>query len=103
MAFNPAPNSWLPSWSEDGTDISLPIASVPKLTAAEADGATGDIRKTLYALLDKISAHWDSLAEADRPQKMRIVKGESLSAGVITTTYYFTFLTEPSSVEVVAE
>jgi hypothetical protein len=44
MAFDPAPSSLFPSWSEDGTTISVPIASIANLTAAEADGTTGDWR-----------------------------------------------------------
>lgn len=41
MAFNPLPTNLIPSWSENGTNVTFPIASVPELTAAEADAVTG--------------------------------------------------------------
>lgn len=104
MAFNPAPNAWLDNLSEDGTDITVPIASFPELTAVEADGATGDIRKLAYAIAEKLYAEYAERAEADRPQRMQITKGQGLNAaGQIVATYGFTFVLSPASVDVAAE
>jgi len=56
MAQDLKPSTWIPSWSEDGTDVTFPIASIPELTAAEADGATGDMRKCIYS-----NDEWDAI------------------------------------------
>jgi hypothetical protein len=67
MSFNPAPTSVIPSWSEDGTTVSFPLASVPNLSAAIADAATGDSRKVVQAMLERLYAWYTALATADRP------------------------------------
>jgi hypothetical protein len=104
MAFNPAPSAWLDALSEDGTDITVPLATFPELTAAEADGATGDVRKVTYAVLEKLYQEYAGRPEADRPQKMQLVKGQALnSAGQIVTTYSFTFVLEAATIDVAAE
>ncbi len=105
MAFNPAPNAWIPSWSEDGTNITVPIASFPELTAAEADGATGDIRKVMFAVLDKLWDHWNSLPAADRPTKMQVRRSTITNdaAGTQDRAYTFTFTTAVSVEEIVSE
>ena len=105
MAFNPAPSSWLADWSEDGTDISVPIATFPQLTAAEADGTTGDIRKVLFALADAFYQAYNAKAIADRPTKMAIFKNTTVdnSANVITQTFTLRFNTEITGEEVQSE
>jgi hypothetical protein len=105
MAFNPAPNTWIADWSEDETDISVPIASFPELTAAEADGATGDIRKIVWAITEKLYQEFNSRAAADRPKKWTMSKSASVNSttGVITNTITMTFLNSILTQDVVAE
>lgn len=105
MAFNAAPNHWLPSWSEDGTTIEVPIASFPELTAGEADGATGDIRKVAFAIADKLYTKFVAEGAASQPAKMNITKGSALDPATnnITVTYSFTFILAPTSLDVAAE
>ena len=93
MAFEATPTEWIPGWSEDGTDISVPIASFPELSVAEADGTDGDIRKIMFAICDKLWDVWNSTVEADRPGKMIITKSSSpnVSTGVTPHSYTFTF------------
>ena len=100
-----APSNWLASWSEDGTNITLPIASIPGLTAVEADGASGDIRNTLYPLLETLYAKWLTVAEADRPTKMTIYRNSVVDdlTNKLTRQYTFTFTTDISGEEVSAE
>jgi len=99
MAFDPTPTTWLPDWSEDATDITLPIASLPELTAAEADAVTGDIRKILYALLEKLYAVWAATATADRPDRMTITRASVVNddTGAITRNYTIQLVTEASA------
>lgn len=105
MAFNPAPSSWIASWAEDATNITVPIASFPQLTAAEADGTTGDIRKIMYALSEKMYAAYIALAVADRPAQMTITRSSSVNAttGVITHNYTFKFNNTIATQDVAAE
>lgn len=95
MAINRAPATWWPSWSEDGTTISVPIASFPEMTAAEADGTTGDICNVLYAMLHKTYAKYVSLATADKPTTMGVYKNvaENATTGKQTVTFTVQFVT----------
>lgn len=106
MAFNKAPNNWITDWSEDATNITVPIASFPELTAAEADGTTGDIRKVCFAWCKKLHAKWLATAVADRPAKMIISQASSApneSTGIVTQSFTFTFYVASTAVEVVDE
>jgi len=48
MSTEIAPNMWLPNWSEDGTDITVPLATFPKMGADSADATTGDTKWLLH-------------------------------------------------------
>jgi hypothetical protein len=50
-AYRTSPEQVIPGYSSDGTSITLPIASLIGLTAAEADAVTGDWREILQAIL----------------------------------------------------
>lgn len=105
MAFNPSNSHWIPSYTSDGTNISIPIASFPGLTAGEAHTTTGDIRKLLYSICEELNTKWNAEAAADRPGKWTFVKGQSLNpaTGQITVTYNFTFVLQPASIDVADE
>lgn len=105
MAFNPQPNTWIASWSEDGTNITVPIASFPELTAAEADGTTGDIRKIVWAITEKLYQAYNATATADRPTKWTMSKSSSINTttGVVTNTFVTTIQTEIATQEVGSE
>lgn len=105
MAFDPLPPSWIDSWSEDGTTISIPLASFPEMTAAEADAATGDVRKVLYAICEKLWTEWSGRDTADLPAKMTISRSSTVNEATdaITRRYTLTFVTAVTTSEVVAE
>lgn len=105
MAFTKTPTGYFAGWAEDATDITVPIASFPLLTAALADGATGDIRAILYAILDQAFTKWATLPEADRSQKMVLRKDSRTDtvSGVTTHTYTAVFKTSGAGQAVVAE
>jgi hypothetical protein len=105
MAFDPKPSTWLPSWSEDATNISVPIASFPELTAAEADGTTGDIRKVVFAVLAKLYAVWAATDAANRPTKMLLYKSatQDVDTGKLTTVFTAQFETDITAQEVADE
>jgi len=97
MAFVKTPTTWLPNISEDTTNITLPLASLPELTAAEADGASGDIRKILYALMEQLYSVWAAQEVADRPTKFTMTRATSVNddTGAITRMYAITLVTAP--------
>lgn len=103
--FDKTPTTWIPAWSENGTDITVPISSIPQLTAAEADAVTGDIRKILFALLDKVTNVHNALPEADRPVKMRITRSTSVNdqTGGMTRAYQIAFDLQTTAEEVADE
>ena len=105
MAFSKTPTDWIPSWSENGTDISVPIASFTELTDAEADGANGDIRKIAFAWMEALWLEWNSLETANRPTKWNLTKSASVntSTGITTIQYIQTFYVETTAQDVADE
>jgi hypothetical protein len=105
MPVDVTPPAWIPSISEDGTDVTFPIASLPELTAAEADAATGDFRKLMFAIMENNWVKWNALASADRPTKMTLAKSISTDpvTGIATQTFTVVFKTSVTSQDVTAE
>jgi hypothetical protein len=105
MAFDPKPSTWIPDWSEDGTDITVPIASFPEMSAVEADATTGDIRKVLFAICAKLHAQWIATPSANHPNRMTISKRSSVNTttGITTQYFQFQFDTMTTAEEVAAE
>jgi len=89
MAFDPKPSTWVASWSENATNVTFPIASLPEMTAAEADGTTGDIRKVLFALLNQLFEVYDALAAADKPTMMQMAKSSSVNTAGTEINQFF--------------
>lgn len=106
MAFDPTPTDMIAGWSEDGTDVTFPIASLPELTAAEADAATGDSRKIIYAFLEQFYTWYNALPTADRPTRLTITRGTNVetSPGLFSRNYTFNVITSsPSPLDVADE
>jgi hypothetical protein len=104
MAFTVTPSTWLAGWTEDGTNITLPIANLPELTAAEADASSGDIRKIIYALCEKFHAVNAAIETANKSTKMTISRSVSYGTDdIITKQYTFTFKVAATAADVVAE
>ena len=95
MAFNKQPDTWMTTWEEDGTTISVAIAEFPELTAAEADSGTGDIRKIVFAILEKWYNEYNTRSSTNQPNKWTCTKSMSANAstGEITHTYTNTIKT----------
>jgi hypothetical protein len=97
--FDKTPNVWFASWSEDGTNVTFPIASFPEMTAANADGTTGDIRDIMFAILEKFYTTYIATAAADRPTKLTVTKTATadMVRSVIKSRYTFTCETDISA------
>ena len=90
------PASWFDGWSEDGTDITVPLAAFPELTAAEADAADGSIADVLYAIAHRAYAAFNSVPVASRPVNWVMYKAETPVAGTGDQSriqFTFSFLT----------
>lgn len=105
MAFSAVPTDWIANWSEDGTDITVPIASFPELTAAEADATTGDIRQIVWAIVTKLYEEWIGTPTADRPTKWTCSKSvsQNTTTGEVTNTFTFVLKTTIETQNVSAE
>lgn len=110
MAFNPLPQTWFTGLTSGTTthlttDLVIPIATFPELTAAEINVTTGDVRKFLYAICEKAWSVWNALLTADRPNKMTLTKSSSVDAttGIVTNVYTFTFKNSITAQDVASE
>jgi hypothetical protein len=105
MAFNKQPDTWITTWTEDGTTISVDIADFPELTAAEADSGTGDIRKIVFAICKKFYDEYSSRSSTNQPSKWTSSLQTSANAttGEVTHVFSNTFKTEILTQEVADE
>lgn len=109
MAFNKAPTALFSGYTSDGTNITIPLADIPGLTAAEAHTSTGDWRNIFLSLCHTVLTHYDSLATADRPVAFiadmptvgRVRSGDL--AGALRQVYSFDFYNELPLTDVVDE
>lgn len=67
MAFNKAPTELFASYTSDGTNITIPIASITGLTVGQAHTTTGDWRAIMQAIETTVFNHYNGLATADKP------------------------------------
>ena len=94
--YSKVPADWFAGWTEDGTNITLPLAAVPELTAAEADAAEGSIADVLYAIAHRAYAAFNSIPLASRPVNWVMYKSETPVAGAgdqSRVSFTFSFLT----------
>ena len=74
----------------------MPLVAFPELTEEEADGSTGDIRKIVFAILEKWYSTYNALSSVNQPNKWTCTKSMSANAatGEVTHTYTNTIKTE---------
>jgi predicted 3-demethylubiquinone-9 3-methyltransferase (glyoxalase superfamily) len=112
MAFDAKPSTWLGAgYSVASNAITMNTndaaenKTLTELTDAEAHATTGDIRKVIFALQEKLFAAYNATATADRPTKMTIQKSTSVNTatGVVTNVYTTVIYTGVLTQEVAAE
>lgn len=111
MPFNPIPSNWLGAGytlttnvagfnTNDATSNKL----LTKLTTAEANASSGDIREIIFSMIESFYQAWISKAEADRPTKLNITRnGNALPNGNINYTYTFQLEVATTSLNVASE
>jgi len=105
MAVNTAPSAWIDDIAVDGTNLVIPLASLEGLSADEAHGTTGDIRKIARAVLHTLVTAYLALDAEDRPTKMVLTRTTTTDdgTGAFQRTYSAQFDLEASGEEVVDE
>jgi len=105
MAISRIPTAWIASYSSDGTNMTLPIASFSGLTVAEAATADGDICNIVKEILEVIYAAQQALASADRPTKMTVARLTTTDdgTGIVTRQFTVTFTCSSPTINVAAE
>lgn len=93
MAFVKTPTTWIDNWSYSAPNITVPLATFPEMSADDAHTSTGDIRKIVFAIMEKLWLEWVATATADRPGKWTMTKSASVNTttGITTVQYVNTF------------
>ena len=109
-AYTKVPSEYMASWAEDGTTITVPIASfdntdsgsalLTELTAADADGAEGDIAEILMKLLNQVyTVYEDNTA----PTKWRLSRSVRTSGATGTVSFSLSFNVTTSGLTAVVQ
>ena len=72
---NILPTDAISGIASDGTNLTIPIASLVGLTSAQADPATGDGRELIRSICETIAQNIQALDPANRPTEMTFQKG----------------------------
>ena len=81
-----APTVFFPGYASDGINITIPIASLPGLTADEAAADTGDGAEVHRALTNQVAVAYNALDEDLRPSNMTIDNPTPNGASPTTVT-----------------
>ena len=107
MAWSKVPTAMITSYASDDTTLTMPRASFPELSTAEANTTTGDSRSILFAMVERFYQWYLALATADRPGQLTISRTTTTNdlTGDVTRTYHFAFTCTPATgaLEVKAE
>lgn len=98
-----SPSTLFSSWSEDGNNITVPIASWPGLTADTADAVTGDARKVIVGFQQQAFAWYNALENKPESVTVEYVPGRFQTFGAFSGKQKVEFkitayLTYPSGV-----
>lgn len=111
MAFNASPSTWLgagytvaSNQARFNTASAASNVVLDKLTDAQADPTTGDIRDVFRALCYAMWESWDDQSQGNRPVKMKVDRSTvATNNTVLQETYTLTFYTESDPQAVVDE
>lgn len=104
MAFNADPDDMFPGISPTAAELVIPFTAIPQVTLAESEVGTGDSRKIMYGVLDRVAEWYSALPLADRPGKMSVIRsGPSTVNGVTSVTFTVSFDLDVADVDVADE
>jgi len=70
--------------------VFIPLANITGLSAAEANASTGDGRKVIVGLMEKIHDNIQALASSARPVYVTLAKGQPTGVAVNQINHCFT-------------
>jgi hypothetical protein len=87
------PTDIFASYAADSTAVTIPLAALPGLTAAEAHPTEGDAREVLRIILETYVSKIEQMQPANRPVYMTAQRGNliGLSPSLVSRTYTITF------------
>lgn len=104
------PTQLFPGYTSDGTTITIPLADLAGLTAAEANPATGNGMEVLRTIIAKAEAQLLALTPTARPTRSTLTKavptiavGQGIEPGTLRQSYTATFDLTPTGLEPAAE
>ena len=105
---NMAPGDWLSGYAYDGTNISVPRATLPELSAEEAAASTGSVANVAHALLEALYAAYAAIEpDADKPANFKLVKSlyydQTLGTAQLAYTVLLRMDVAPGGMNVAAE
>ena len=95
-SWTASPSDMFPGWTINGSTIEVPVATFSDfgLTAANADGTTGDARQVLFALSGRAFQWWNDLTTEPEAMSSKFTRGFQTSGDLTGSTkneYRFTF------------
>ena len=105
MAWDKTPGTYMATWGRAGDVVTFNVSDFPELTGTEADSNSGDMRKIVFAFLEKWYNEYNALSSTNQPNKWTCTKSMSANAstGEVTHTYTNTIKTEIATQEVADE
>lgn len=87
---NVLPTDLIAGYTSDGTNITIPLASLTGLSAAEAAADTGDGREVIRVLLETVLAAYNALTTEQRPTELTITRSNPTPQGPTSLRYTYT-------------
>jgi hypothetical protein len=97
------PNSLFAGYAADGASLTIPIASLTGLTAAEADAVTGDWREILQAVMLYCVEHHKEFQWSDQPRTYDAFKLDLLNSRYFDRHFLFHFCTDMGAPSIAPE
>lgn len=101
--FSKVPSNWINGYSCDGTNMVIPIAAMPYLSAGQCDAATGDVRQIVFALQETIYQKWLTIPSSNRSERIQVSRSSTVYTNRITHTYTYQVSVIPASLIVMPE
>lgn len=104
------PTQLFPGYTSDGTSITIPLAALAGLTAAEANAGTGNGMEVLRQIIEAAQTRVSALTPETRPTRSAITKaqpqiavGTGIPSGTLRQAYTVSFDLTPTALEPAAE
>ncbi|MEG5045965.1 hypothetical protein [Microcoleus sp. B4-C1] len=105
-----APAEIFTGYTSDGVNLTIPLAALPGLTAAEADPTTGNVMEVSRQIVDRLHSGITALAPEAKPTKATVTKpnpsiatGVGVTPGTLRQGYSLTFDLTPTALELASE